>query len=143
MTSKPPPDAGGDQAALVGEDHGLCPVAQTQLGEDAADVGLDGRPGQVEAAGEFGVAQPLREQAQYLEFPWVSEAGSRCSAAASVPGGPCRTAVSAPGVRSRTAVPAPPAVWRAYLSTRRRAMAGASSASPVRTMRTAVTRGPG
>ena len=33
-----------DQAGLVGEDHGVDPVAQAELGEQAADVGFSRCP---------------------------------------------------------------------------------------------------
>jgi hypothetical protein len=60
--------AGADQPCLVGDDDGLDAVAESELGEDAGDVGLDGRLGQVEAGGEFGVAQSSGQQAEYLQF---------------------------------------------------------------------------
>lgn len=39
--------AGVDEAAFVGEDHSLDSVAETQLGEDAGDVGFDRWPAEV------------------------------------------------------------------------------------------------
>src|SRR5918995_3275807 len=59
---------GAYQAGFVGDDDGLDAVAEGEFGEDAGDVGLDGRFGQLEAGGEFGVGQALGQQLQYLEF---------------------------------------------------------------------------
>ena len=50
-----------DETDLVGEDHDLHAVAQAELGEDAADVGLDGRLGEHELRGDLGVRASARE----------------------------------------------------------------------------------
>ena len=47
--------AGGHQTRLVREDHGLGPVAQPQLGQDPADVGLHGLLGHDQVAGDLRV----------------------------------------------------------------------------------------
>lgn len=57
-----------DRSGLVREDDRLDPVAELELGQDAGDVGLDGRFRQVQPGGEFGVAQAVGEQAQHFEL---------------------------------------------------------------------------
>ncbi len=44
---------GADQPCLVRDDDGLDTVTESELGEDAGDVRLDGGLGQVEAGGEL------------------------------------------------------------------------------------------
>jgi hypothetical protein len=55
-----------DQARLIGDDDRLGPVAQTQFGKDAADVGLHGLAGDGEPGGNLLVGQPGGQQAQDL-----------------------------------------------------------------------------
>jgi hypothetical protein len=47
--------SGGDDAVLVGEDHGLDAVAEIQLHQDAADVALDGGLGHDESLRDLAV----------------------------------------------------------------------------------------
>src|SRR5918995_3155738 len=51
---------GAYQAGFVGDDDGLDAVAEGEFGEDAGDVGLDGRFGQLEAGGQLGAGPALR-----------------------------------------------------------------------------------
>src|SRR5580704_13721824 len=60
--------AGCDQAGFVGEDDGLGSVAEAELGQDAADVGLGGLHGDNQAAADFGVGHAARDQPEYLGF---------------------------------------------------------------------------
>ena len=53
MTSLPP---GDDHPGLVGENDGLHPVAQAELGQQVADVGLDGRIAAEQGGGDLRVA---------------------------------------------------------------------------------------
>ena len=55
-----------DQPALVGERHGLHPVAQVQLGEHPRQVRLDGGLAQEQLGGDLGVGQPAGHQAQHV-----------------------------------------------------------------------------
>jgi hypothetical protein len=43
-------------------------ITESELGEDAGDVRFDGRLGQVETGGQFGVAQSSGRQAEDLQF---------------------------------------------------------------------------
>src|SRR5258708_7386158 len=61
--------AGGNEPGLVGGDDQLGPVAQAELGEDPADVGLGGRRAHHQPAGDLGVGQALRHQPQHLALP--------------------------------------------------------------------------
>jgi hypothetical protein len=106
-----PARADADQPRLVGDDDGLDAVTEAELGEDAGDVCLDGRLRQMEAGGEFGVAQPPGQQAEDFQLAW----GERGEVAVA--------AVSLPRCANRC--------------TRRRVMVGARRASPLRTVRTA------
>lgn len=45
-----------DEAALVGENHRLHPVAEAELGEDAGDVGLDRALADEQVGGGYGLA---------------------------------------------------------------------------------------
>jgi membrane protease YdiL (CAAX protease family) len=56
--------AGPDQPALVGERHGLHPVAQVQLGEHPGQVRLDGGLAQEQLGGDLRVGQPAGHQPQ-------------------------------------------------------------------------------
>src|SRR4051812_46489503 len=47
-----------DETQLVGEHDCLHPVAELELGEDARDVCLDSRLGQVKLRGDLGVGAP-------------------------------------------------------------------------------------
>ena len=49
-----------------GEDRGLDAVLQAQLGEDAADVGLDGLLADREVTGDLPVAETAGDQREYL-----------------------------------------------------------------------------
>ena len=55
--------------ALVRQDDRLDPVAQLELGEDPADVGLHRRLRDVHPGGDLGVGEPLRHQQQHLPLP--------------------------------------------------------------------------
>ena len=55
-----------DQAALVGEDDRLDPVAQVQLGQHVGDVGLDRRLPDEELPGDLGVSQAAGDKRQHL-----------------------------------------------------------------------------
>src|SRR6185437_17106099 len=46
--------AGGDEPGLVGGDDQLGPVAQAELGQDPADMGLGGRRAHHQPAGDLG-----------------------------------------------------------------------------------------
>ena len=60
------PSPGCTSADLVGQDHGLHPVAQAELGEDVADVGLHGRLADDELGGDLAVGQPARHQLEHV-----------------------------------------------------------------------------
>ncbi len=51
-----------DEAELVCQDDGLHPIAHCELGEDVADVGLDGRLGYEELGRDFHIGQPARDR---------------------------------------------------------------------------------
>src|SRR5688500_3149287 len=53
---------GFDQAALVGQDDRLDPVADPELGEQVAHMGLHGGLADVEGVGDLGVREALRQQ---------------------------------------------------------------------------------
>jgi hypothetical protein len=50
-----------DQAALVPEDHRLYPVAETELGEDTAEMCFDGALGQKQRGGDLDIRQAARD----------------------------------------------------------------------------------
>ena len=54
--------AWSDQASFVGEDDGLDPVPQSQLGQQAVHVRLDRSFRQVQAGGDLGVGQALGDE---------------------------------------------------------------------------------
>jgi hypothetical protein len=54
---------------LVGEDDGLHPVAQAELGEQAGDVGLDRGLGDEERGRDLRVGPARRQQPQHLNLP--------------------------------------------------------------------------
>jgi hypothetical protein len=56
------------QAALIGEDHRLHTVAQAQLGEHVADVGLGGGLGDDQPAGDLGVGAAPGQQPQAFDL---------------------------------------------------------------------------
>src|ERR1700729_2924475 len=58
--------AGRDQPALVREDHGLHWVAESELGEQAGDVGLDRALADEQLGGQLGVALTARQHPQHL-----------------------------------------------------------------------------
>jgi hypothetical protein len=58
-----------DEAALVGEDHRLYPVAELEFGEDPANVGAYRAGSQPEVLRDLGVGPPAGDQDQYLAFP--------------------------------------------------------------------------
>src|SRR5262249_23156786 len=60
--------AGHDQARFISGDHGLGPVAQAELGQDAADVRLHRFLGDDEAARDLRVGHPFGDQPQHLGF---------------------------------------------------------------------------
>ena len=102
---------------LVGEDHGLNPVAQPELHQHACDVGLDRLIAHHQLGGDLGVAQPAREQQQDLALAR----------------GQLRKLARRGDARRR---PAKEAITR-------RVTAGASSASPAATVRIARTSSSG
>ena len=102
--------AGADEPGLVGEDHGLGAVAQPELEEDAADVGLDRRLAHDQRGGDLGVGSPRA----------ISTSTSRSRAVSS----------SSPAGGSRVAGPAREALDQPAGDR------GASSASPAATART-------
>jgi transposase len=56
------------QAALIGEDHRLHTVAQAQLGEHVADVGLGGGLGDDQPVGDLGVGAAPGQQPQAFDL---------------------------------------------------------------------------
>ena len=58
--------AGLDEPALIGEDHSLGPVAQTQLGENARHVRFHRGGPDKELLRDLGVAGSTRDRGQYL-----------------------------------------------------------------------------
>jgi hypothetical protein len=63
-----------DDAGLVGQDDGLDPVAQAELGEQVADVGFHGGVADEEVGGDLGVGEAAGEPQQDVVFP----GGQRC-----------------------------------------------------------------
>jgi hypothetical protein len=61
-----------DESAFVGEYHGLDPVPELQLGQDAGHVRLDGRFAQEQRGADLGVGAAVRDQGENLQFPRVS-----------------------------------------------------------------------
>jgi hypothetical protein len=61
--------SGADQSGLIGKDDRLDAVAQAQLGQDAADMGLHGRLGDEQAPGDLRVGQPGGHLDEDLTFP--------------------------------------------------------------------------
>jgi hypothetical protein len=61
--------AGADKPGLVGQDDRLDAVAQAQLGQDAADMGLHGRLGDEQPLGDLRVGQPGGDVDKDLAFP--------------------------------------------------------------------------
>ena len=61
-----PGERGHDQARLVRGDHRLGPVAQAELGQHPADVGLDRLLADDEPGGDLRVGQALGDQPQHL-----------------------------------------------------------------------------
>ncbi|MCW2899036.1 MAG: hypothetical protein JWO67_1301 [Streptosporangiaceae bacterium] len=59
-------DARADEAALVRQDHGVHPVAQLKLGEDAGDVGLHRGLAEEQLGRDLGVRAPPRDEAQHF-----------------------------------------------------------------------------
>jgi len=59
---------GAHQAGLVGQDDGLDPVTQLELGQEPCDMGLDGRVAEGEPGGDLGVAQAPGQQPQHVEL---------------------------------------------------------------------------
>ena len=57
-----------DEAGLVGSDHRLRPVVGVELGEDAADVGLDRFVADEEVAGNLGVGASCGDQPQDVDL---------------------------------------------------------------------------
>ena len=62
--------SGGDESGFVGGDDGLGAVAEPELVEDVADVGLDGFLGDDEAVGDLGVGQALGDELEDFGFAW-------------------------------------------------------------------------
>src|SRR5262252_10905282 len=58
--------AGRDQAGFVGEDDGLGAVAEVELGQDPADVGLGGLLGDDQRVADLGIGQTVGDQPQHL-----------------------------------------------------------------------------
>ncbi len=59
-----------DESALVGDYHGLDPVPELQLGQDAGHVCLDGRFAQKQRGADLGVGAAVRDPGENLQFPW-------------------------------------------------------------------------
>lgn len=57
------------ETQLVGQHHRLHPVAQPQLHQDPAHMGLDRVLLHDEFPGDLEIGQPARHQAEHLEFP--------------------------------------------------------------------------
>src|SRR3954468_9837318 len=57
------------QAALVGEDCRLDPVAGTELAEYALHVGLDGRLLDYQGGSDLAVGEPAGNELQHLALP--------------------------------------------------------------------------
>jgi hypothetical protein len=57
-----------DEPGLVGVDHGLHPVPQGELGEDAADVRLDGRLPHDEVPRDLGVREATADEDEHLSL---------------------------------------------------------------------------
>ncbi len=80
--------AGAIHTGFVGEDHGLHPVAEFELHQDAFDVGSDGRFLDDECRGDLAVGQASGDEFEDLPFAWgqlvesglVAEFGVGCSA---------------------------------------------------------------
>lgn len=106
------------QAALTRVDDGVDAVADAQLGEDPADVGLDGPLGDHQPAGDGGRGDGTDGRA-IRRSTSVSRVVSVCRAAS--------------GSRRRTRI-------LANSATRRRVTVGASSACPAAATRTASKR---
>ena len=66
LTENDPGRSAADQPVLVGEDHDLHPVAQDELAQDRADVGLDGRLAGEDPARDLGVGQPPGDRGEDL-----------------------------------------------------------------------------
>ena len=66
--------AGLDEAGFVGEDDGLDAVAESELGEQVGDVGLDRGFRDVEVGGDLGVGFGGGDVAEDFELP-VAELG--------------------------------------------------------------------
>src|SRR5216683_901022 len=58
-----------DQGRLVGEDDRLHAVAQPELGQHVADMGLDGRLADEQGQCDLGVAAAPREQHEHVPLP--------------------------------------------------------------------------
>ena len=126
---------------------GLGPAAQAELGEDVADVVLDGLAADVEALGDLGVGQAVAEQVEHLGLAlgqqaaaraWLTRCGRRASAAARRRrrrGGPPRAART-PRAR-RAPRPSPPRAARRRGRWRARAGSGRppSASAPARSRR--------
>jgi hypothetical protein len=55
-----------NEAGLVRDDDRLCAVAELELPEDMADVGLDGLVAEHEAVGDLVIGQALRDGGEDL-----------------------------------------------------------------------------
>ena len=71
----PGPPVAADDTGPVGDDGGLDAVGGAELGEDRADVVLDGAGAQVEAVGDLGVGEALAEQGEHVELAGGEAAG--------------------------------------------------------------------
>lgn len=61
--------AGRDEPGLVGDHHGLRPVPEVQLVEDAADMSLHRAFAERQTAGDLRIRQSSPDQGQDLSFP--------------------------------------------------------------------------
>src|SRR5215203_5003643 len=68
----------------VGRDLG--PAPETELGQDVADVVLDGLGADEEAVGDLAVRQAVTEQLQHLAFPPAERRGGAVRSSSSSPG---------------------------------------------------------
>jgi hypothetical protein len=93
MRSLPP---GDDHPGLLGEEDGLHPVAQAELGQQVADVGLDGRIADEQGGGDlicanqqtwagFGPEDRARAIANQDAFNATTPAPGNCSAPSAWP----------------------------------------------------------
>jgi hypothetical protein len=62
------PVAALDETGFVGEHHGLRAVVEAELGEDARDMGLDGRVADDQLGSDLGVGQAAGQLSQDVDL---------------------------------------------------------------------------